>query len=327
MNVFYVGGYSSHLNICGYYPDGTVKILDSVEIVNATYLCFSPDRKYLYAVIERENGGVASFKAEGSGYLRYINEVSAEGAHPCHLSVNENGDVLYVANYSSGSTVVFDLSPKGIGAVKKIIDHKDLGTASLAVPNRQEMPHAHFVQSIKDEFWVCDLGLDVVFLFDNQNRELCRYQMPPGFGPRHMAFHQELSRAYVVGELSCEVKAIPEGEPFSLNVSSSTCAAIRVSPCGKYLLASNRANNSEGSVSIIGLDQSGSICGPETIVASGGICPRDFAFNPLGNKIFVANQESDSIDIFDWLDGSMEHCGSFEIQKPACILFNNETTL
>lgn len=342
--LFYVGGYKNQSTHCLYSciyntSDGTLEIQTSYEIDNASYLCFSPNGRYLYSVLEEKNykgrsgGAVAAFAVEGEGRLSYINEGFTDGSSPCHLSVSADGKILYVANYSSGSTTVFDLLPTGgIGLQRHLLDHNNFGSPSRAVPGRQDGPHAHYVMEMyadgKYSLWLCDLGLDAILKLDESNEVMEHYQTSAGFGPRHLAFHPSLPKVYAVGELSCTVTEIGSVDEFSVlkeGDKSSTCAGIRITPKAKYLLVSNRENEKKaGSISILSLNDAGNITGLKKVIPSGGICPRDFDFNPAGDKLFVANQESDSVNVFDWSEetGELVSDGvALTVQRPTCILF------
>ena len=344
----YVGGYKGQnphcLYACSYDENGQISTLASYEIDNASYLCFSPNRQYLYAVIEQEGykgrsgGGIAAFAVEKDGQLRFINDSFTEGVAPCHLSVSDDGQTLYAANYTGGSTIFFDLLPTGgIGPKRVLVDHRIFGQVSQVVAGRQEAPHAHYIHPVLAHgvptIWVCDLGLDAVLVLDKTGKELTRFVAPAGFGPRHLAFHPVLPIAYVLGELSCSVIAMeydckktvsihayPEVSVLKPGAKSGTCAAIRVSPDCKHLLVSNRVPEEEGSISILGLE-AGHVRNLENVVPSGGCCPRDFAFSLDGDNVFVANQDSDNITIFGWNKGMLTPTGvAMDIQKPTCVL-------
>ncbi|MCL1787982.1 MAG: lactonase family protein, partial [Defluviitaleaceae bacterium] len=225
MSIFYIGGYqgaNAHCLHCCEFSGSAMRVLHSYEVPNASYLCFSSDKKHLYAVIESDTfegengGGVAAFAVEDGGALRFINHAPTGGAHPCHLSVSGDGRRLYVANYTGGSCAFFSLLPNGaIGERSALVDDNLFGAPSMAVSNRQAGPHAHFIQSQSfmgtEILWLCDLGLDMLLALDSQGNELAGLNMPAGFGARHVAFHPDLPKAYVVGELGRAVAAVDYG--------------------------------------------------------------------------------------------------------------------
>ena len=346
--LLYVGSYEGKDSRClSVFDYENQKMLESHEIKNSAYLCFSPDRQYLYTVIESashknlEGGGVAAYAVEDGGKLHFINDGFTEGASPCHLSVSADAKTLYAANYTGGSTIAFELLEGGrIGEKKFFINHNELGAASHAVGSRQKSAHAHYIQPLSINglltIWSCDLGLDAVLVFDETGKEMTRFQTPAGFGPRHMVFHPDYPLVYVLGELACAVINLEYSYDKSLHIKACgemsvlksksdaecTCAAIRVSPCGKFVLTSNRMAGTEGSLSIFSLDASGMVVALENVVPSGGIWPRDFNFNKKGDVVFVANQESDKVSLFDWSqNGKLVPTGkALDVQKPACVL-------
>jgi len=323
MSIFYVGGYGEEsLHVC----EGQ-EVIDILPVKNASYLCFSKDRSRLYAVSETENGGVAAFAVEDDGGLAYINDGLTGGDHPCHLSISPNGKLLYVANYSSGSTTIFTLESAtgGIGECITVVDHQGFGAPSNTVPERQLRSHAHYVQSFGDHILVCDLGLDAVLKLGVKGALIDKNDLPPGFGPRHLVLRPgKKTPIYVLGELESAVMPLG-GMPVSLGVPKGTTisAAIRVSPDSRYLLASNRIGSADGSISVLMLRENGAIAeGSEKVFSSGGRCPRDFVFDPTGSKVYVANQDSNRVDILNWNDGDLDHSGlSFEVTNPTCVLF------
>ena len=181
------------------------------------------------------------------------------------------------------------------------------------------------------------MGLDCVIVLDDECTELARFQTPPGCGPRHLAFHPHLPRAYAVCEMSGDIFALEYGiSDNKLNLSAgpgisalrepdpqNTCAAIRVSPSARHLLVTNRGVGTD-SISVLGLDTEGNVTKLERMVSSGGSCPRDIQFNPAGDKLFAANQDSDSVCVFDWEEesGSLTLTDTcLSVQKPTCVLF------
>jgi len=89
-------------------------------IGNPSYLALHPGKPFLYSVSEiddyngKETGAVVSFSFdESSGNLTKINEVESRGTMPCHLSLDDNGSLLFAANYISGSFAVYGVSGNG----------------------------------------------------------------------------------------------------------------------------------------------------------------------------------------------------------------------
>ena len=345
----YIGGYQKEHSPCLHcceFSGSAMRILESYEISNASYLCLSPDKKYLYAVIETDTfegakgGGVAAFAVEADGKLCFINNAPTEGEHPCHLSVSADGGSLYVANYSGGSTAFYKLlKDGGIGTRRVLTENSAFGAPSMAVENRQRSPHAHFIQPRSiggmDTVLVCDLGLDMLLVLDKKGQKVAGLAMPKGFGARHITFHRSLPIAYVVGELSAQVLAVrysanaqgevvlKAGAPVSVSPDAKvSCAAIRISPDAKHLLVSNRGGGAD-SISVLKLDDNGNITGLSNVYKTRGQCPRDFAFTPEGDGVVVAYQDSDFVELLKWNSRGVLVPAQVElaVTKPTCVLF------
>ncbi len=178
--LFYVGTYT-HINgasrdkgIFRYAfdpADGSLELLDAVDVVNPSFLAFSPDRRTLYAVNELHQfagvsgGGLSAFAVDASGALTFLNAQPTHGDDPCYITVDPSGKWVLVANYTSGSIIVFPIQPDGrLGKSAHLIQHRGRSVN----PARQESAHAHCVVfDPSGEHLLCaDLGMDQVFVYD-----------------------------------------------------------------------------------------------------------------------------------------------------------------
>jgi 6-phosphogluconolactonase len=97
-------------------------------------------------------------------------------------------------------------------------------------------------------------------------------------------------------------------------------ADIHVSPDGKFLYCSNRGD--ANTITIFSIDQQN---GQLTVVGTQstlGKTPRNFNFDPTGNYLLVANQQSDNIVIFkiDKKTGLLTDTGKqISVPNPVCI--------
>lgn len=100
------------------------------------------------------------------------------------------------------------------------------------------------------------------------------------------------------------------------------CADIHVHPEGKFLYASNRGHNS---IAVFRIGDQGELSMLQTHTTMGD-WPRNFAIDPSGQLLLVANQRSGSIVVLeiDQETGWLNDCGVvFDIPKPVCIIFRN----
>jgi 6-phosphogluconolactonase len=317
------------------------------ETANPSFLAIHPNRRFLYAVNEvasfagQRTGSVSAYFIDPeTGRLNLQNTVSSRGDSPCHLTVDQGGKWLFVANYGSGSVAVLPVREDGsLGEASGFMQH----TGGSINPTRQQGPHAHEVVLSPDNRFalVPDLGLDRVVVYRTDLRKgLLAPNTPefakiePGSGPRHLAFHPNGRFAYVINELQSTVAVLaydPEkGSLEELQTTStlpkdfagnSTCAEIAVHPDGRFLYASNRGHDSIAVYAIDGIK--GTLTHIEH-VATLGKTPRSFAIDPTGAYLFAANQGSDNVVPFriDRRTGHLIPTGDvLAVPLPVCVTF------
>ena len=347
----YVGTYTgpNSKGIYAYRFDATAGKLDSIglvgEMVRPSFLALHPNGRFLYAVSElgndgRVNGSITAFAIDHkSGTLTALNTVSSGGGGACHLVVDKTGENLLVANYGSGSAACFRLTQTGrIGERTALMQHAGSGVD----PQRQLGPHAHaVVLSLDNRFLlVPDLGLDKIFVyrFDAGHGTLSANDppfaaVPPGSGPRHLAFHPSGRFAYVLNEMKSSVTAFAFGRETGAlrdprTVSNlpddfsgvDNSAEIETDAVGRFLYASNRGHDS---ITIYAINPaSGALTMVDRVPTQGKI-PRNFEIDPTGRYLFAANQESDSIVVFsrDAETGRLKALTEVHVSAPVCIRF------
>jgi 6-phosphogluconolactonase len=326
---------------------------------NPSFLSVAPGNKFLYAVNESRDyqgaasGGVTAFSVDRkAGKLTQLNEVASRGVNPCYISMDRTGKYVLVANYGGGNVAVFPLSSDGsIGEASSVV--KDDGPLG---PNqkRQEAPHAHWIEtSGGNRFaYVSDLGLDrvLIYKFDatkgmlspgqtgeanahtGDEKDFFSATLPPGTGPRHVAFSADGKFMYVLGELASSVTVFAnDKETFRAiqTVSSRRAGAtgangaaeIAVHPNGKFLYASNRGDDT---IAVFSIDRADGKLTAVEQVPTGGHTPRNFAIDPDGTHLLVANQDSGNVDEFriDAKTGKLESMGEVaKVPTPVCLVF------
>lgn len=316
-------------------------------ITNPSFLAINNKRNYLYAISETDNyngkksGGIFSFKIDYKNRsLLFLNSVSSQGAHPCHLTVDKSDKYILAANYSGGNISVIELNDDGsLGNCRDVVQH----SGSSVNKKRQEAPHAHSINlDASNKLAVAtDLGLDKLMLynFDNKTGKLIPanqkfVKAKPGAGPRHFAFHPSGEFAFVINELDCTITTFRfnintyEFEPVQ-TISTlpldykeeNTCAEIHAHPNGKFVYGSNRGHDSIAVFSFNAITEDLSLVQHQSTL---GKTPRNFVIDPSGKFLLVANQNSDSIIVFsiDLTSGKLYETGKkIEIPNPVCLLF------
>lgn len=310
-------------------------------VENPSWLLQGPEKRLLYSVEELSPAGLVSgyLKEEEGHILTYRKSLVSGGADPCHLSLDPSGRFLVVSNYSSGSLSVIRLSENGTpGEQTQHIQHVGHSTD----PIRQTHAHVHFTIFAGGKLWCCDLGEDKVYCYDFDPEEgkltecAGSFTVPEGYGPRHIAVHENHDILYVMCEMaakilvvkreedSCrilqEISTIPEdAEPstFVVGVSGSMGAALKFTEDGGLLLASTRGHNS---IAVFRPEKDGTLT-RLSITQSGGRTPRDFAV--IGDYVVCANQDEDLLTVLK-LDRESGTLGKtphqLQISKPVCVL-------
>lgn len=311
--------------------------------VNPSYLTLSPDGRYLYSVNQTTDAAsVSAYEVdEATGALTVLNTVPAGGASPCYISIDASGEWVLVANYVSGTVAVFPVRADGsLGPPTDRVQH----TGSSVHPERQTAPHAHYfdVDPSNRFALAVDLGIDQVRIYplDTERGRIEEQRVrdvttPPGTGPRHLDFHPNGQYAYLVGELTGTVTAYrydpDKGQMDALQTISSLpegfdgtnkSADIHVHPSGAFLYASNRGD--ADSIVIYAIDPDDgtlSLVGHQDEAVE---WPRNFAIDPSGQFLLVANRHANRITVFriDEETGALTFTGhAADVPEPMCIKF------
>ncbi|NUW39978.1 lactonase family protein [Nonomuraea rhodomycinica] len=296
-----------HLYIGGYGPGIITGDGELTRIASPSFLAAHPALPVLYAVGELAQGWITAFRAEGG--LSPLAERPSEGHTPCHVAVHPSGALLAVANYGDGTASIHRLDERGaFTGPATALRH----TGSGPVADRQEGPHAHQAVFHEDVLHISDLGTDEIRRYTLDGEPLEPLRLPPGTGPRHMAFAG--SRLYVVGELDGVVTAI-DGDtrltgPASRAGSGNQPSHLEVR--GEHVYVANRGPDT---ISVLRADDLTAVAE----VPSGGAWPRHFAID--GDRMYVANQHANVVTVFALEDGVPVSTGeTYEVESPACVL-------
>lgn len=211
---------------------------------------------------------------------------STLGKCACHLAVS--GDDTYIVNYLSGN-----LSKNGESAVY----HAGKGVSQP----RQDGPHTHFTAVSKDGKYVfcTDLGLDTLYVYDRNLKEITCAKVPEGYGIRHLAFSDDEKIVYAVNEL------VPSVSVFTFDNGALELKNTLLLPCEKTNLTAAAIRRGKGNllyVSVRGENAVFVLKADKTELETvgkydcGGIGPRDF--DVFGNFMVVCNENSHNAAVF-----------------------------
>ena len=313
----------------------------TLNVNNPSFLVVSKDKKNVYAVSEGGQGkGISAFAFDNaSGKLTFLNSTSAGGNGPCYINVDDKKQTVFTGNYGGGSLSATRVNPDGsLSDDIQIIQHE----GSSVNKSRQDKPHVHAVVLSPDNRYllVPDLGTDKVNVYRVEPGSAkpltpaspAFVTVNPGGGPRHITFHPNGKHAYLVLEIEGAVAAFDYKSGKLESKQTITMLApgfagkvgaadIHVSPDGKFLYASNRGEANE--IVIYSIDKAGKLtyAGRQSALIK---TPRNFAIDPTGNFVLVANQDSNDIVIFkrDNKTGLLTPSGkSIQVDKPVCLKF------
>lgn len=340
----YTTGSSKGIYVYRFYTEtGKVAYLNQIEgIKNPSYVCVSKNNKFVYAVNENDGEGeVTSFKFEpNGGKLTLLNKQPSGGNGPCYISVDDDQKNIFVANYGSGVLGVFPLNKDGsIAQASQLIHDKGKGPDT----SRQEGPHMHFANLTPDEKYLLanDLGTDKVYIYRYHPSkpepltpaDPAFVSVKPGNGPRHIAYSPDRKFVYLLQEMGSTLTAYSYNngklkEFQSVNMlpkdhkGTNGAGAIHISPNGKFLYATDRLDAS--AIFAYSINQETGELSFISRYSTYGKNPRDFAIDPTGNYLLVANQSSDSIYEYkiDQNNGRLNKTPlHVEMGNPVCLKF------
>jgi 6-phosphogluconolactonase len=309
----YASGYDPKITIFTLdLANGTLTAKGSQDtgVSSPSYLAFSRDKRFLYAVNEASgaNSKVLAYKISSvDGALQKINEAATGGDGAPHLAVTPDGKWVLVAHYTSGHVSTLAVDANG-GVVAP--------PADVQRP-ANDTSHQVVTDSTGVNVFVPNVNANTVFQFKldastgklTANGQVGGY--PASAGPRHLAFHPTKNWAYTMNETAVTVTSLvydagagtlsspqtidslPAGTP-----KTGTGAHVAVHPAGQFLYTSNRGHNS---ISIFEIDAaSGRLTMRGNETGAGAIkTPRDFALDPSGKFLLVANQDAASLMVFE----------------------------
>ncbi len=312
---------------------------EAIGIKNPSYLAIAQDRKHVYSVSEGDQGTISAFSFNPvTGKLTFLNNAPSGGTGPCYVSVDDKNKFVFAGNYSGGSVTAIPI--KADGSLSS--DIQNIQHEGKSVKPNQEMPHVHAAVLSKDNkfLFVPDLGTDKVNIYSvdiTKAKPLAPANpafasIAVGGGPRHFVFHPNGKYAYVIHENTGEVTVfdyatgkLKEKQKVSMAVSGYAgdihAADIHISPDGKFLYGSMRANINELGIYSIAKDGKLTFAGRQSTL---GKIPRNFEIDPTGNFLLVGNQNSDEIVIFkrDKKTGLLTDTGKrISVGKPVCLKF------
>jgi 6-phosphogluconolactonase len=281
------------------------------EIQNPNFLIVNPTTKVLYSIGQRKDWlhpVVDAFSVDPvTGSLKLLTEVAAPASGDCHIQLSRDGKTLLAANYNDGSIATYPVLANGgikpySSYIKQSLPKKPNSNAHCIVPD----PAGKFVL-------VANLGLDAIFSYGYNATKSpltatipASYALPTGTGPRHLTFSADSKFVYLISELAGTVTVLsynaPKGSLSTLQTISTLpvgfkgrkwCAEIALSANGKFLYASNRADDETIAVFSVGSD--GKLTFLQRFHTASIHQPRHFAIDPTGKWMLIGNADGNTV--------------------------------
>lgn len=325
------------------FEDGEIRPIKEIAVRNPSFVCMDEKKKKIYTVNEMKEylgkfgGGVTQIGYDEAGNMKLEATYNAVGTDPCHIITAPNGRFVSVANFASGSAVMFALDEAGnMTGEKTVFQHE----GKSVHPIRQKGPHAHSTIFAPDRnrLYVPDLGMDQVKAYAFEGGVIrpepeADITVESGNGPRFGEFHPDGKHFYLINEIGSKVvhfayedgKMIPKDTVETLPedfTGDNICSDLHITPDGAYLYASNRGHDSivcckiaeDGSLKLLRRQP----CGGKT--------PRNFVIDPTGSYLLVGNQDSDNITVFSiGEEGLLTQKSQCYWGSPVCLRFFTET--
>lgn len=323
------GIYQCELNL----KDGSLSAATLAgETESPSFIAFHPNKKFLYAVNEGK-ATISAFAIDAkSGNLTFLNSQPSKGGAPCHLVVDPTGKNVLAANYSGGSCICIPIEADGKLSEKSSFQQH-------MAPKKNG--HSIHVDQANKFALCCDLGQDkvVIYAFDSGKGTLTphgAFDTPKGAGPRHFAWHPDGKTAYINGESNLTIiacaydaakgaltqKQVLSTLPADVARKGGSTAETVVHPSGKFVYVSNR--DPYNSIAIFSIDPQSRELKAVGHQAMGIKTPRNFAIEPTGKYMLVANQSGGNVIVFgiDQATGELTPtAASTKVASPVCVRF------
>ncbi len=298
--------------------------LQVVKSDNPSWLTLNQDQTRLYVVNENGPGAkdvqgkLSVFKIDPQTHdLTQTGQVLSSGDEPTFSSLSKGEQHVFVANYAvqpdpGGSLAVLGIDRDG-GLSPAV--QREGHVASKVNPQRQASSHVHSVVSSPDGHFVYvqDLGADKVFVYRYDANNLKQpltpatpafVALPPGSGPRHLLFSADGKHAYLTLEMAGQVAVfdVDKGQLVRKQLVDMAAgkgaehkagSGLHFSADGKWLYVGNRGQSNE--LLVFAVDaKSGQLTEVQRRAVE-GIEPREFAIDPSGGWVLIANQKSNQI--------------------------------
>lgn len=314
------------------------KLLGITPILeNPSYLAFDKNKDYLYTV-HGDYEEVSAFKVEHDGSLTFLNTVSCEGKNPVYIEISPDNRFLYVATLQGGTiTTISRLSDGSLGQATSVARIKGLTDDAVSL--------AHQCVLDRTGQWLLvpmqgrHVGYERIYVFKVNAAtgglsEHFHIDARTYAEQRHLTISKDNRRVYVVNEKGNSVTYYDfddkAGKLAALQIVPSSpetytgqgqASAVLLSPNEEFLYETTRIHES---VAIYRVNKETGFLTNIGFTSVLGKTPRFFTFMPNGKQLLIANEDSDTLQLFD-IDADYGQVtfagGTVETGSPTSVVF------
>ena len=337
----------------------SVATAPATSLPSPSTIALNPNRTRLYAGNEFGPPGAVSAYAinRQTGDLRLLNTQPTLGA-PAHVSVDQQNQYLFSAEYSGGHFEAFPIRDNGsLGPA--VFDKSDPhnngeqhaangppGSFAISAHEVGGTGHPHMIEADPSNQWVLgtDAGQDRIYVWKltvGAVRPLTPAtpafvhvpQDTPhsGDGPRHFAFHPNGRWLYSIQEEASTIifwifdpgtgVLTQQQQVSSLPpgfAGTDFTSEIRVSPDGRFVYGANRTNDT---ITVFSVQPDGFLS-QVSYASTLGDYPRIFTIDPFGLFAVCGNQRADNVTTFRISGGQLIFTGNYTgIGSPSGMVF------
>lgn len=304
---------------------------------NPSYQTFDNDKKFVYSV-HGDASKVSSYRILHDGTLYHLNTVDIGGRNPVFITTDKTNKFLVVATLQGGTVYSIKRNDDGsIGDVICKITYEGKTEGSISFMHQCIWDQNKEYLFVPAQGRLQGYGQIRVFRFDSENgtmEQTCEVRAREYAEPRHIAIHPNNKFAYMINEKDNTMiyfefddltgqltpKQILPSLPDTYTGEAQASASV-IDPTGQILLGANRTHDS---LVLYRINQKTGYLHTIGFFPVIGKTPRFITFNKDGSKLYVANEDSDTIIEMklDTAKGGIEYTGhTIETESPVCIIF------
>jgi len=304
---------------------------------NPSYQTFDNNEEFLYSV-HGDITKVSSYKILENGTLEHLNTIDIGGKNPVFITVDKTNKYIVVATLQGGT--LFSIKRNEDGTLGEIVD-------KVHYEGKTESSISFIHQCIWDknknyifapaQGRIQGYGQIRVFRFNSDNgtfKETYSFKSREYAEPRHIVIHPNNRFAYMINEKDNSMTY------FSFNEEEGTLTPLQILPTlpeyytgegqasasimdstGELLIGSNRIHES---LVLYHIDQNTGYMKLVDFIDVLGKTPRFITFNKSGDKLYIANEDSDTIVemSLNTKERTLKPTGNIiPTESPVCIIF------